>query len=117
MAPCRPSPGLTRCAAHSGPANGHAGRSSGLSVDLCPALASKPATTYARPRTATRDAVQSAAYAIPGGGSGPGWVNASSTTYYRPDGRYYGRAKRGKHMTEAAANAPEGHAGRGRACS
>ena len=51
------------------------------------------------------------------GGPRQVWVNWSSKVYHGQGDRYYGQAKRGESMTEAAAKAAGAHGSGGEACS
>jgi len=71
-----------------------------------PAAPANPSATPAAPKTATKAAAgaPSSSEIAAAKASGKVWVNTESGVYHR-SGRWYGKTKQGKFMTEAEAKA------------
>jgi len=68
------------------------------------------ATRHLPPNPATRTAA-------PGGGAGQVWVNEETKVYHCQGDEWYGKTRKGKYMTEAAATAAGEHPAHGKACA
>jgi hypothetical protein len=67
-------------------------------------------------QTAPHKPFQPAAQQAPGAEPRKVWLNASSKVYHCPGGRYYGRTKAGKYVTEPEAKVAGAHGARGETC-
>ena len=73
------------------------------SAQAKPAAPASPSATPAAPKTTTKGAPSSSEIAA-AKASGKVWVNTESGVYHK-SGRWYGKTKNGKFMTEAEAKA------------
>ena len=87
-----------------------------------------PATATAAPATPAAPAAAAATKTpakakgtpmtqAPGGGADKVWVNDASKVYHCPDGKFYGKTKKGNYLTEAEAKAKGFKADHGKACA
>ena len=103
-----------------GACSGHGGVKEWYSESKTPATAA-PATTKAAPASApSKSASNSTAMpttAAAGGGPGKVWVNTASKVHHCPKDKWYGKTKKGEHMSEADAKAAGNQPDHGKACS
>ena len=88
---------------------------SSLSFAAAPATPAAPAAAAATKTPAKAKGTPMTQ--APGGGADKVWVNDASKVYHCPDGKFYGKTKKGNYLTEAEAKAKGFKADHGKACA